>query len=140
VSEADPGDAPPPEAEEATAGGARAGRGDARGSGFWLIALAFGLAVQLVALYSPRGGGQPPFPGADKFVHATIFAVPVIAGLLARLRGSLVVGLAAAHAPVSEIVQATLLPQRDGDVWDAAADLTGVLVGWVVARWLVSRR
>jgi len=106
----------------------------------WLGVLLAALVVQLVALYSPRGGGAPPFPNADKIVHAAIFAVPVLAALLARLRAALVVGVAAVHAPVSEAVQWAFLPGRDGDVWDAVADLTGVLLGWLLARWLVARR
>lgn len=106
----------------------------------WVITLGIGLVVQLIALYSPSGGGAPPFNGADKLVHATIFAVPVMAALVVRVRSGLVIGLAAVHAPASEIIQGTLLPQRDGDVWDAVADLTGVLAGWVIARWMLSRR
>ncbi len=60
--------------------------------------------------------------------------------LLARLRTGLVVGVAALHAPVSELIQWTLLPHRDGDVWDAVADLVGVGLGWLLARWLGRRR
>lgn len=44
----------------------------------------------------------------------------------------------AAHAVISEIVQGLFLPNRDGDVWDALADLTGVLVATAV--WLAWRR
>lgn len=108
--------------------------------GYWLTALAIALAVQLVVLYAPRGGGAPPFPNADKIAHATIFALPVLFALLARLRTGLVVGVAALHAPVSELIQWTLLPHRDGDVWDAVADLVGVGLGWLLARWLGRRR
>ena len=49
----------------------------------------------------------------------------------------------AAHAVLSEVVQAVFLPHRSGDVLDAVADLTGValgvLVGTLVLRRLQSR-
>jgi uncharacterized membrane protein len=106
----------------------------------WWTALGVAVVVQLVAVYAPSGGGAPPFPNADKIVHAAIFAAPVVFGVLAGLRPLLVVGVVAVHAPVSELVQWSLLPQRDGDVWDAVADLGGVALGWLLARWLTRSR
>jgi hypothetical protein len=88
------------------------------------------LAVQLVAVYlpgSPDGGLELSWlPGADKFVHFLIFAIPVY--LFGRLSGrvGLVAGLFAVHAVVSEFVQWRFIPYRDGDVWDAVADLLGI--------------
>jgi VanZ family protein len=43
-----------------------------------------------------------------------------------------VVVLCAVHAPLSEWVQSHFLPQRDGSVWDAVADLVGVAVGAIL--------
>ncbi len=43
-----------------------------------------------------------------------------------------------AHAVVSEVVQATLLPLRSGDPRDALADVVGVGLGVLVAH-LVTR-
>ena len=88
------------------------------------------LAVQLVAVYlpgTPDGGLELPWlPGADKIVHGLIFAIPVY--LFARLSGrvGLVAGLFALHAVVSELVQWRFIPYRDGDPWDAVADLVGI--------------
>ena len=45
----------------------------------------------------------------------------------------------ALHAPVSEVVQATLLPHRSGDRWDALADLTGVALGALLATVVLRR-
>lgn len=90
--------------------------------------------LQLVVLYSPSGGGVAPFPNFDKLVHCAVFALPVLFALLARLPLALVVGLAAVHAPVSELVQWSLLPHRSGDPWDVVADLVGVTVGTVAAH------
>lgn len=96
--------------------------------------LAAAVAVQLLVLYLPRGVGGPDLvPGLDKVVHALVFLVPVLLALRLGLRPAAVVGVAAAHAVLSEVVQAVLLPARSGDPWDVVADLTGVLVGWLLA-------
>lgn len=95
----------------------------------WVLAGVF-LAIQLVAVYlpgTPDGGLELPWlPGADKIVHGLIFAIPVY--LFGRLSGRvvLVAGLFAVHAVVSEFVQWRFIPYRDGDVWDAVADLLGI--------------
>ncbi len=95
----------------------------------WVAAGVF-LAVQLVAVYlpgTPDGGLELPWlPGADKIVHFLIFAIPVY--LFGRLSGrvGVVAGLFAVHAVVSEFVQWRFVPYRDGDVWDAVADLLGI--------------
>ena len=96
------------------------------------------VAVQLVAVYlpgSPDGGLELPWlPGADKLVHALIFAIPVY--LLARLtrRVGLVAGVFALHAVVSELVQWRFIPYRDGDVWDVVADLVGIGLAVLAVR------
>jgi hypothetical protein len=87
------------------------------------------LAVQLVALYVPRtpseGGGR----GVDKLIHAAIFAAVVWTGRRAGLPIGWVLLLSAVHAPLSEWIQAHFLPDRDGSVTDALADLAGVAIG-----------
>ncbi len=115
----------------------RAGRPVAIG----LLVLA--VAVQLVVLYSPDGGGPALFPQADKVVHLLVFFVPVALAVVAGFRRRVVAAVFATQAVLSEVVQATLLPHRSGDVLDALADLTGValgvLVGTAVLRMLASR-
>ena len=85
--------------------------------------------LQLAAVYWPRVDVQGPVSWTDKVVHVTLFAAPTVAGLLARVRPAYVVTALAVHAPVSELVQHFLLPNRSGDVWDAVADLSGVVLG-----------
>ncbi|MFZ0528993.1 MAG: hypothetical protein WAL91_00480 [Propionicimonas sp.] len=88
------------------------------------------LVAHLVALYlpgTPDGGLElPAFPGADKVVHALLFAVPVY--LLGRLTGRvwLWAAIFAAHAVASEVVQWRFVAYRDGDPRDALADLVGI--------------
>jgi len=94
------------------------------------------LVLSLVVLLSPSSGGVAPFPGSDKVVHIAVFAL--LAGT-ARWRfgaSAVVLGLIVAYAPVSEVVQATLLSDRSGDPADVVADLTGVAIGWLLARRL----
>ena len=86
----------------------------------------------------PAGGGRG-LPGADKVVHALLFAA--LAGT-ARLRfGGLRSALAAvaAYAVVSELVQGLLLSTRSGDPYDVVADLVGVALGWLLAPRLLRR-
>jgi len=99
------------------------------GSGFsgrMLFVLA--IAVQLVVLYAPRGtGGGIPY--LDKVVHVAIFAAVVWAGRRAGIPGVVLAAIFLAHAVVSELVQAELLPGRSGSVTDVLADVAGVVLG-----------
>ena len=105
-----------------------------------LVALALAVLAQGVVLYAPQGAGAPPFPQADKVVHVAVFAVPTVLALVARIPVRWVVGLLAAHAVVSEVVQSRLLPGRSGDPWDSLADLGGIALGVLaVALWRWSR-
>ena len=111
-------------------------------SRLWWAALVGAVLVQGVVLYAPSGPGAAPFPNADKVVHVVVFLVPVLLALGAGCAPWLVVAVFAAHAVVSEVVQASLLPGRSGDGWDVVADLAGIGLGvalwWVVrgsARW-----
>lgn len=105
----------------------------ARGRRALTVVLVLTVVLQLVVIYDPNPSGVPAFPGLDKIVHATIFALPTLVGLLALSeRAWLVPALMVAHAPLSEVVQATLLPERSGDPMDAAADLVGVAAGIVI--------
>ncbi len=101
-----------------------------------LLALALALLLQLVVLYLP-GQAVPSagfeVPGLDKAIHAAIFAAPAALISAARLPAGWLVPLAA-HAPVSEVLQLTLVPHRSADPWDVAADLTGVALGAAVGR------
>ncbi len=104
----------------------------------WLLLFGVSLLLQLVVLYAPSAPGGPEVNGLDKVIHASVFGAAVLTALLAGLPRRWVLAVLALHAPVSEVVQATLLPSRDGDVWDAVADLTGV--GLALGAFLVIAR
>ena len=125
--------AAPPDTERVATGTVRPGR-----AVLWPL-LGIAVLVQLVVLYSPSGPGAQPFPHSDKVVHLLVFLVPVTVALLAGAARWLVVVAFGAHAVVSEVVQAQLLPTRSGDLADAVVDLVGVALGVVLWRALVRR-
>lgn len=96
-------------------------------------AFALAVAIQLVVLYSPESGGTPPFPHADKVVHVGVFAIVAVTGVLARLRPVPLGAVLVAHAVISEVVQAVVLPGRSGSPWDAVADVLGAALGLLLA-------
>jgi hypothetical protein len=103
--------------------------GAVRPSPTWTrVLLAAAVLLQLVVLYSPRAPSTGGHWWVDKTVHVGIFAVVAWTGRLAGLRWRPLVLVLLAHAVVSEVVQATLLP-RDGDWRDSLADAVGVAVG-----------
>lgn len=102
----------------------------------WL-ALLVALVVQAWGLYAPATPQPGGVPGLDKVAHLVAFAVPAA---LARLLGARwVLGLLLVHAVVSEPLQHLLAPTRQLDPWDAAADLVGVALGWLLAGGLARR-
>ncbi|HNQ06076.1 MAG TPA: hypothetical protein PKH97_02695 [Tetrasphaera sp.] len=96
------------------------------------VLTALALLANAVAVFMPGGDGVPLFSYADKIIHVLIFAVPALLGLLAGLpRRPWLAGLAV-YAPVTEILQATLIPSRDGSFGDLTADLLGLVSAAVV--------
>lgn len=102
----------------------------------WCTLALAALAVQCYAVYSPAPDVQV-WPNWDKFVHLAIFAAPVFCLLLARVPTRWVLGLALAHAAVSELVQWRFIPTRDGSVFDFLADALGVGLGFVLQRLVI---
>lgn len=97
---------------------------------------------QLSALYDPSPDPTSislGFIPKDKVAHVLIFAVPVLLLVLAGIRSRVMPALFAVHAPVSEIIQATLLP-RDGSLGDIAADLLGIALGWATGVLILRKR
>lgn len=102
----------------------------------WRSAFGFALAVQLIVLYSPFGVAGPGIPGLDKVVHVVVFLAPAFALLMMGVRARWALGILALQAFVSELIQGVALAQRDGDVFDVMADLSGVaLAGLAYLVW-----
>ena len=101
----------------------------------------FGCAVllSLVVLFSPDSRVPSGIEINDKVVHAALFLLLAVAGVVAGLPlRALAFGLVL-YAGVSEVLQAVLPIDRDGSVFDALADVLGVAAG-LAAMALVLRR
>lgn len=105
------------------------------------VVLGLALVLQVVVLYAPEVPGPPsPVPHGDKVIHALVFALPVlVAGLGRRGWWPLVAVVGLVHAPVSEIIQHVVLPQRSGDPWDVVADLVGTALASIGVPLAVRR-
>lgn len=102
----------------------------------WVARAAFAgaVAVNLLLLYWPHPVGGGGVPHMDKAVHLLTFAALAWTGLRARLPGVWLLPLLVLHAGLSELVQARLLPGRNGDWADVLADLLGILAGTLLVR------
>jgi VanZ family protein len=124
-----------------------------RGWHFVAGGAAIAVLLQLWGLYRVTGPSEPPgFPHADKVAHITGFALPVMLILLAAALhhplgrrwpspriGALVIGVFAAHAVASELIQHAWYRYRTGDPLDVIADWIGIAVGVMLARLIVAR-
>jgi hypothetical protein len=104
--------------------------------------LAFGgaIAFSMVVLFVPSTGGVPIFPYADKLVHAGTFGLLAWTGRRVGLRPWPLLGALVAYAIGSEVVQATLLPERSGDATDVVADVAGAGAALLALTAARSRR
>jgi VanZ family protein len=84
----------------------------------------------VVVLFSPSTPSQARVIGLDKVIHASLFLALALTTRLRYGRGLIWV---LAYAVTSEVLQAVLPINRDGDVFDALADSVGALLGWVAA-------
>ena len=91
--------------------------------------ISFGLAVILstIILFKPGGDGPLPFPQADKVIHATTFALLSLTAWLRFQKFRIIALCLIAYAISSEIIQHFLIPGREFDFLDIAADLVGGL-------------
>ena len=97
--------------------------------------------LSLIVLFAPRTPSEQSVLHLDKVVHAGVFLA--LAATTRWRFGPAILGLVlvGAYAIGSELIQWQWLAHRDGDVRDAAADLTGALLGWILARrWLTRGR
>lgn len=105
----------------------------------------FGLALLASAaiLFAPGSDVPPSPPGVDKLVHGSLFAVLALTGVWAGIRSRWFGFALVTYAGVSELIQ--MLPglQRDGSFGDFAADVAGVLLGfllWFALLRILARR
>ncbi len=100
-----------------------------------VFALLLGISL---AMFLTPGDGVPEGGPDDKLTHLLIFMSLAVAGRWAQAPPvALGLGLAA-YALVTEVLQAVLPIDRNGDPRDLLADATGILLGlflsWVAVR------
>ena len=104
----------------------------------WRVAFAGVVALSLVMLFSPASG-EHEVAVSDKLIHFLLFAALAATGRLAGVPTvQLAIGLAG-YAAASELLQAALPIERNGDVRDAVADVLGGAVGLGLARLVGGR-
>jgi len=108
----------------------------------WRVAFVAACALQLYGVYSPEEAGPSTgIPGIDKVAHFCLFAAVAFTGLKVGVPARWLLGALVLNAIGSEFVQHYLLPHRDGDPYDALADLIGVAAGaWAGFRVVRGRR
>lgn len=96
------------------------------------------VVLQVIVLYDPTAP-QPPTvpwwdwaPAPDKVLHMAVFALVAWTGRQVGIPVRTLVFWLAVQAVVSELAQARLLPERNGDVVDLVADLVGIGIGAVL--------
>ena len=104
----------------------------------WRVAFAGVLALSLVMLFSPDSGAGD-IAVSDKLVYFLLFTALAATGRLAEVPAlRLAIGLAG-YAGASELLQAALPIERNGDVRDTVADVLGVATGLAIVL-LATRR
>jgi VanZ family protein len=95
--------------------------------------------VSLAVLFAPASDVPSAPPGADKVVHAVLFATLALSGRWAGIgRGVLGTALVV-YAAASEVIQGSTPLDRSPSALDWLADVAGVLLG--LALWeAVARR
>lgn len=95
------------------------------------------LVLSALSFFTP-GQDLPAGPDiSDKIEHAAIFVALAVTGRLAGVRSDRLGVALLGYAVVSEILQAALPINRDGDWRDALADVTGLLLGLLAVRLLL---
>ena len=100
-----------------------------------VFALLLGISL---AMFLTPGDGVPQGGPDDKLTHLLIFVSLAVSGRWAGVP-PVPLGLTlAAYAGLTEVLQAVLPIDRNGDVRDLLADLTGIMLGlflsWVAVR------
>ena len=99
------------------------------------------MVLSVCVLFWPDPGGSGVrVLGADKLVHAGLFAL--LAGTARWRFGPLreVLPAVLVYAAASEVVQTVVLSRRSGDLLDLLADVAGAVAGWaLVGRWRAGR-
>ncbi|MCE7060536.1 VanZ family protein [Dyadobacter sp. CY343] len=105
----------------------------------WL-AVIWSILILIACTWPGKDIPSAPVAGFDKIVHAGLFIVWIFLWLVAYPRkGKLLVFLGMAYGLALEVYQQLLPFDRTFDWWDAVADATGVLIGYVITSLILNR-
>lgn len=112
----------------------------------WLIAAVawFAMSVYTLIFREASQIGAPPFPHFDKVAHALLFLVQTWLGAKFWLTENReppylkLFFLALIWAVTSELAQHIFATTRQGDIWDVAADMLGVIMALKLANLQVT--
>jgi VanZ family protein len=107
--------------------------------GFFKLLFAIACLASLVVLFSP-GSDTPDVSVSDKLVHAALFAALAVTGVLAGVPVVVLAPALVVYAGLSEVLQAVLPIDRDGDWRDSLADTLGTVLGLVLVLALLRYR
>ncbi len=96
----------------------------------WRLSFVLAVGLTLYATLTPMRGHSVGFPGLDKIVHASLFALNALCGVMSfsrRGRVPVLIGLVALGT-VTEVMQA-YVPTRFPSLADAIANWVGIVLG-----------
>ncbi len=102
-------------------------------------AFAVAALVSLAVLFAPASDVPAAADGVDKLVHAVLFCVLALTGRWAGVGRRVLAGGLVGYAVASELLQGALPLGRTASVWDALADVVGVVLGLAIWRTAVRR-
>lgn len=117
---------------------------------FSVGALAWTIAITILSLIELKGPQVLHFSYADKLIHGIIYFAFTIAWFLAFSKGvtnevlkknALVISavFALMYGVIIEIIQETLVTNRQGDWQDALANTTGIIFAIFIIKWFIAK-
>ncbi len=117
---------------------------------FTILAIVWTLIITFLSLASLKNGPELPFSFADKIIHGIIYFTFALSWYIAFTKGKttsfllknallLSILFAVAYGILMEIMQETLVENRQGDWQDALANSIGAIVAGIFIKYLVTR-
>ena len=116
---------------------------------FSILAIVWTLIITFLSLASLKGGPKLPFSFADKIIHGIIYFTFAISWFIAFTKGKttpflsknavlISVLFAIAYGVIMELMQETLVENRQGDWQDALANAAGAIVAGILIKYFIS--
>ena len=102
----------------------------------WLLAGWLGVVAAFVFSLNPATAHAPLFAHSDKLTHLASYATLMLwwAQLFTTRKQRLALATTFVLLGILIEVLQGFTPDRQADVWDALANTTGILLGWLIAH------